>query len=65
MIIIINLYLNFSPLVVFPLCAFRSMGHVNAASWGPKNLKKDSDTSSCEESGAPYVEGQQSEIFVF
>ncbi|XP_060791346.1 tyrosine-protein phosphatase non-receptor type 13 isoform X2 [Neoarius graeffei] len=37
--------------------AFRSMGHADAPSWSPKNLKKDSDTSSCEESGAPYVEG--------
>ncbi|XP_058270712.1 tyrosine-protein phosphatase non-receptor type 13 isoform X5 [Hemibagrus wyckioides] len=37
--------------------AFRSMGHADTPSWSPKNQKKDSDTSSCEESGAPYVEG--------
>ncbi|TSK72179.1 Tyrosine-protein phosphatase non-receptor type 13 [Bagarius yarrelli] len=35
----------------------RSRGHAEALSWSPKNLKKDSDTSSCEEGGAPYVEG--------
>ncbi|XP_017347794.1 tyrosine-protein phosphatase non-receptor type 13 isoform X2 [Ictalurus punctatus] len=37
--------------------AFRSMGRADSPSWSPKNLKKDSDTSSCEESAAPYVEG--------
>ncbi|KAK3555981.1 hypothetical protein QTP86_032566 [Hemibagrus guttatus] len=37
--------------------AFRSMGHTDAPSWSPKHQKKCSDTSSCEESGAPYVEG--------
>ncbi|XP_046724590.1 tyrosine-protein phosphatase non-receptor type 13 isoform X4 [Silurus meridionalis] len=36
----------------------RSMGRAEALSWSPKNQKKDSDTSSYEESGA-YVEGQQ------
>ncbi|XP_060747703.1 tyrosine-protein phosphatase non-receptor type 13 isoform X3 [Tachysurus vachellii] len=36
--------------------AFRSMGHADALSWSPKHLKKDSDTSSCEESGAAYAE---------
>ncbi|KAM9450564.1 tyrosine-protein phosphatase non-receptor type 13 isoform 2-T2 [Clarias gariepinus] len=37
--------------------AFRSMGRADAPSWSPKHLKKSSDTSSCEESGTPYVEG--------